>query len=126
MEMILGKPTEPNLADLALTLDQMPTDRLQNAANALEHYEAETDEWMADWMSEAEDEGVEFEEDDAYWAAFDAFCDEFQPAILKQYGVTEDDFGLLMQTSHPIWKAISELMKNDRNRDIFIRMCSRL
>jgi len=114
----------PKLADLALSLDQIPADRLQTAANVLDHYESETGEWITERIGDAEEEGIEFEEDDAYWEAYDAFCDELQPALLTEYGVTGEDFGLLMEASCGNWEAISQLMKNDKNREIFVGMCN--
>ena len=120
----MGKTMMPELANLALSLDQIPADRLQTAANMLDHYESETGEWIAERMGDAEEAGIEFEEDDAYWKAYDAYCDELQPTLLTEFGVTGEDFSLLMEASGGNWEAISKLMKNDKNREIFVGMCN--
>ena len=90
-------------------------------------YERGTDDWMCEYQGEYEEEhGEAFEEDDDYWAAYDAFCEELAPNVLEQYGAREDHFGLLMQLLPDDWRHITDLMANAGNRDEILKYFQKL
>lgn len=107
---------------LATELDALPYPNLHDAVLAVAAYERATDEWIGEYQGEYEEEhGQEFEEDDAYWAAYDAFCDELAPEVLEQFGVTKDHFGLLMDTLSDDWEKVTALMVNADSRNVIRR-----
>lgn len=103
----------------ATALDAMDNHQLHDALLAIVAYEQGTDEWICEYQGEYEEEhGQEFEEDDAYWAAYEAFSDELAPDVLEQFGVTKDHFGLLMETLCDDWEKITALMVNADSRNV--------
>ncbi len=107
---------------LAATLDALDNHQLHDALLAIVAYERGTDDWICEYQGEYEEEhGEAFEEDDDYWAAYDAFCEELAPNVLEQYGAREDHFGLLMDTLCDDWEKITALMVNADSRNVIRR-----
>lgn len=106
----------------AAALDALTYPELHDALLAVAAYERGTDEWICEYQGEYEEEHDEpFEEDDAYWKAYDAFCEELAPDVIEQCGTTEDHFGLLLQALSSDWQQITGLMANAGNRDEILK-----
>ena len=98
-------------------LDDLPTDAIKAAAEALLAYESETDEWIC----ENQDDDGSYDDED-----YDSFCEEILPAILGEAGASESDFSLLMGVSCGDWEAITNAMENEGNREIVQQVFSRI
>ena len=114
------------MQQLALQLDQMPFERLSSALRALAIYEEETDRWIADWQAEAEDRGDDFDEDDAYGTAYDAFCNILRRGVLKMCGALVKDMYLAMDVLCDDWVQVTTFMQDNAKRELVVETMCRI
>ena len=114
------------MQQLALQLDQMPFERLSSALRALAIYEEETDRWIADWQAEAEDRGDDFDEDNAYGIAYDAFCDSLRREVLKECGALEKEMYLAMDVLCDDWVQVTTFMQDNAKRELVVETMCRI
>lgn len=118
----MSTQSQKTLKSLATRLDQLPFDRLNAALSALVVYELKTDQWIADWQNEVENRGEEFEEDDAYWDAYDDFCSNLYLQVVEDYQALTDDLDLVMEVLSDKWEQIPAFMTAEANRNHVVEM----
>ncbi len=120
------KADEKTVEQIAAEVDGMSIDRLSAALAALQAFESETGDWICERQAEAEDNGDEFEEDDDYYADYDAFCEQLGVALVAEYKTSSSDMGLMMEISCGEWQQIAGAMKDSTKGDLVIDICTRL
>ena len=116
-----------DIKTMAKLVDAMPIQRLQNALTVLATYERETDEWIGERLGEAEEEGVELEEDDAYWEAYDSFCQKLYPCLLKEFETTpEEDVIFIMGVFSGDWEDVIALVEDEERRGLMAALLNKI
>ncbi len=122
----MSEASEKTVEQMAAEVDGMSVDRLSAALAALRAFESETSDWICEREGEAEDNGEELVEDDAYYADYDNFCAKLGDALVAEYKTSSCDMGLMMEISGGEWQLIAEAIKDSDKRDLVIGVCARL
>lgn len=122
----MSKADKKTVEQIAAEVDGISVDRLSAALGALRAFESETGDWICERQAEAEDNGEDLEEDDAYYAAYDNFCAKLSDELVAEYKTSSYDMGLMMEVSGGDWQQIAGAMKDSTKGDLVIDVCTRL
>lgn len=111
---------------LAAEVDRMSVERLSAALAALKDYEAETGDWISERQADAEDNGEELVEDDAYYADYDEFCEQLGSELVAEHKTSAEEMALMMTILCGEWPKIVGAMKDSAKGDLVIDVCNRV